>query len=307
MKLFKSLGIGLAAGCLICSAAIAQDETTTVSQDAKKGGIRNMFKNFDTDGDGKLSDTEKEAAMAKAKERLKEQLEKNTELKARLLEKFDADKDGALSDDELKTAASQRPHGRRGAGMNGEGMGGRDEIMKKFDADGDGTLSDTEKETAKAAFITRLKEDMEKNPEMKAKLLEKFDADKDGSLSDAELKAIESQGPPRGKRGEGMNGEGMGGRNEVIKKFDADGDGTLSDAEKETAKAAFTTRLKEDMEKNPEMKAKLLEKFDADKDGSLSDAELKTMESQRPQRGKGPGGPMGVGKRGGGRGPRGGR
>ncbi len=301
MKLFKSMGIGLAAGCLICSAAIAQDETTTVSQEAKKGGIRNMFKNFDTDGDGKLSDAEKEAAMAKARERLKEQLEKNADLKARLLEKFDADQDGALSDDELKTAAAQRPHGKRG-----EGMGGRDEIMKKFDADGDGTLSDTEKETAKTAFITRLKEDMEKNPEMKAKLLEKFDADKDGTLSDTELTTMESQGPQRGKRGEGMNGEGMGGRDEVMKKFDADGDGALSDTEKETAKAAFTTRLKEDMEKNPEMKAKLLEKFDADKDGSLNDTELKTMESQGPPRGRGQGGPMGGGQRGG-RGPKGGK
>lgn len=211
MKLFKNLGIGLAAGCLICSTAFAQEETGTVSETAQKGSIRQMFKNFDTDGDGKLSDAEKEAAMAKAKERLKEQLEKNSDLKTRLLEKFDADKNGVLSDDELSAAVKSRKAGRgKGEmmGPGGEGRGGREEMMKKFDADGDGKLSDTEKETAKAAFTARMKEDMEKNPEMKAKLLEKFDADKDGALSDAEIKTIESQGPPRG---EGMGGGKRGG------------------------------------------------------------------------------------------------
>ncbi|HOD41327.1 MAG TPA: EF-hand domain-containing protein, partial [Candidatus Wallbacteria bacterium] len=292
---FKNLGIGLAAGCLICSTAFAQEETGTVSETAQKGSIRQMFKNFDTDGDGKLSDAEKEAAMAKAKERLKEQLEKNSDLKTRLLEKFDADKNGVLSDDELSAAVKSRKAGRgKGEmmGPGGEGRGGREEMMKKFDADGDGKLSDAEKEAAKAEFITRMKADIEKNSDMKARLLEKFDADKDGVLSDSELSTAAAQGP--GNRG----GEGMGGREEMMKKFDADGDGKLSDTEKETAKAAFTARMKEDMEKNPEMKAKLLEKFDADKDGALSDAEIKTIESQGPPRGEG----MGGGKRGGGKG-----
>ena len=308
MKFFKSLGIGLAAGCLMCSGAMAQDETVSAADaSAGKAGIRAMFKNFDTDGDGKLSDAEKQAAMAQAKSRLKEQIEKNGDLKARLIEKFDADKDGALSDNELATAVKSKRGGRGERQGGGEGMGKREDMMKKFDADGDGKLSDTEKESARAEFITRMKTDMEKNAELKARLIEKFDANKDGALSDDELKTAAAAGPG-GNRGEGR-GEGMGKREDMMKKFDADGDGTLSDTEKAAAKAGFTAKIKSDIENNAEMKTRLLEKFDADKDGALSDSEITTMQEQGPpkggtggKRGEGMGGPGG-----GGRGRRGGK
>ncbi len=301
MELFKGIGIGIAAGCLICTAAIAQEETATETKDGKKGGIRQMFKNFDTDGDGQLSDAEKEAAMNQAKERFKEQLENNPEFKARLLERFDADSDGALSDDELKTAAAERPERKRGhrGGESSEGNqvnGGREEMMKNLDTDGDGKLSDAEKEAAQTQFITKMKEDMENNSEMKSRLLEKFDADGDGALSDDELKTA-MQNRPRGnirmEGGEGFEGGQAGGREKMMKNLDTDGDGQLSDAEKEAAQTQFITKVKEDIEKNSEMKSRLLEKFDADSDGALSDDELKTMATQGPPRGGR--GPMGEG------------
>jgi hypothetical protein len=78
-----------------------------------------MLKRFDKDGDGKLSDEERAAAM---KER----------------------------------GAGGRPEGKGGrrpaAGRGPGGPGGFAELMKKFDKDGDGKLSDDEKAAAREAM-----------------------------------------------------------------------------------------------------------------------------------------------------------
>ncbi|MEZ7891736.1 MAG: EF-hand domain-containing protein, partial [Candidatus Wallbacteria bacterium] len=168
MKYIKALAIGVAASSLLCTAAFPQDQTSATSETSipKKGynHIKEMLQKFDIDGDGKLSETEKNAAMAEAQAKFKEELEKNTELKAKLIEKFDADKDGALSDSELKTAMESKP------GKGGRG-GGKDQMISKFDTDGDGKLSDTEKTAAMAEAQTKFKEELEKNTELKAKLI----------------------------------------------------------------------------------------------------------------------------------------
>jgi len=70
---------------------------------------------FDTDGDGKLSEEEREAARER----------KHKEL----LEKYDADKDGALGEDERTKMKEDI----------------KAEILKKFDKDGDGKLSEEER------------------------------------------------------------------------------------------------------------------------------------------------------------------
>jgi hypothetical protein len=81
-----------------------------------------VLKEFDKDGDGKLSEDERtamrEAMKAKMEERKKE-----------MLAKYDADGDGTLSDDEKAKAMADR----------------KAEMLKKFDTDGDGVLNPEER------------------------------------------------------------------------------------------------------------------------------------------------------------------
>lgn len=99
-----------------------------------RGGQRRqqMLQQFDTDGDGQLNETERQAAK--------------TAMKAKMLEKFDANGDGVLSDDEKPQRGRGRRHGRSG---NREEM--KAKLLEKFDTDGDGQLSETERQAAKAA------------------------------------------------------------------------------------------------------------------------------------------------------------
>jgi len=94
----------------------------------KKGGHKGhhemMIKKFDTDGDGKLSETEKTAAKAAMAARLEA-----------TIAKYDTDGDGELSKDEKKAAITAF----------------KAEMVKKYDTDGDGELSEVERDDAKKA------------------------------------------------------------------------------------------------------------------------------------------------------------
>ena len=99
------------------------------AQKEKKGGPghklpKEVIEKFDTDGDGKLNETEREAAKAAREEMMAAR-------KAEMLEKFDADGDGELSDTEKEAAK--------------EAM--KAKMLEKFDADGDGELSKEERAT----------------------------------------------------------------------------------------------------------------------------------------------------------------
>lgn len=110
--------------CLSVSFAIAQDE------DGKGGRRAQAIKKFDTDGDGKLSETERKAARASMQK----------SMKARVLAKYDTDKDGKLSDEEkaeVKKAMQER----------------KANAIAKYDTDGDGELSDEEKTAARKAVM----------------------------------------------------------------------------------------------------------------------------------------------------------
>ena len=74
---------------------------------------------FDTDGDGTLNETERQAA-------------RETFRKKRM-ERIDTDGDGTISDAEREVAKEQR----------------RAKIKERMDTDGDGVISDAEKEAAK--------------------------------------------------------------------------------------------------------------------------------------------------------------
>jgi EF hand len=79
-------------------------------REAMKELHKDKFKEFDKDGDGKLSEEEREA-MKEAR-------------KAEWLKKYDTDGDGKLSEEERK-AMPERPHGPRGKGPGGEDHPGK--------------------------------------------------------------------------------------------------------------------------------------------------------------------------------------
>ncbi len=149
------------------------------------GGHRGMWKQFDKDGDGTLSDAEK--TNAKAAWAARHEVHKK-----KMLAKFDKDGDGQLSAEE-KTNAKKS---------------GASEMRKKMfsalDTSGDGKLSTTEIQTKMEqmrgkcgehkAFGSNLTE--EEKAAMKSisekwinEMVGKFDADGDGQVAEKELAA----------------------------------------------------------------------------------------------------------------------
>ena len=110
-------------GALIGSSLIvsAQDEAKR-PQGPHGSPPPEIVKQFDEDGDGKLSESERkamgEARRAKMEERRQE-----------MIAKFDKDGDGKLNEDERAQAMESR----------------KAEVLKRFDTDGDGTLSKEER------------------------------------------------------------------------------------------------------------------------------------------------------------------
>ncbi|MCK5683246.1 EF-hand domain-containing protein, partial [bacterium] len=166
-------------------------------------GKGDMFSNFDTDGDGVISDAEKEASKTAIYEKIQARMDANPEMKAKFLEKFDADGDGNISSDEF-------------SGNHTSKMGNRgnkkQENMSNFDTDGDGVISDAEKEAAKSSRLERMQQKMEENPEMKAKILDRFDSNGDGVLGSDEITSGKKGGRGGMSGSGGMKGSGGGGR-----------------------------------------------------------------------------------------------
>jgi Ca2+-binding EF-hand superfamily protein len=227
----------------------------------RRPSCEEVMAEFDADGDGELSETEREA-MEAARD-------------ARELEEFDANGDGVLSDDERPVRPERSD--RRGPFAQGDeepsfdslNMSGgypneivlfdedspsapsetdldrrpsREEVMAEFDVDGDGELSESEMEAMEAA--------------RDARELVEFDANGDGVISDDERPQRPDRGRVNGVGGPDGNGPS---REEMLAEFDADGDGELSESEREAMKAARDARE--------------LEEFDANGDGVLSDDE----------------------------------
>ena len=112
----------------------------------RPGGPPKAFlEKFDTDGDGKLSEQEREAAKAAMEEK-----------RDAFIAKYDKDGDGKLNEEERKAAREEWKDQDR---PNPPGGPSRERIIKRFDKDGDGKLNEEEREAAKAA----MKEWREKN------------------------------------------------------------------------------------------------------------------------------------------------
>ena len=108
-----------------------------------------LLEKFDTDGDGKLNEQERQAARSAMPDKPGERPgAENRPSKEDILKKFDKDGDGKLSEAE-RAALPQRPadgKGVEGGRPNMEEM--KKKIIAQFDKDGDGTLSGAEKQAA---------------------------------------------------------------------------------------------------------------------------------------------------------------
>lgn len=118
---------------------------------------------FDADGDGQLSQAERDALKA---DRDARRAERDAERAARTA-KFDKDGDGKLGDDERQAMRDER----------------LDEMMSELDANGDGKLSP---------------EEMEASGRMQGMFAPNADTDGDGALSREEIDAAMRQRGPEG-------------------------------------------------------------------------------------------------------------
>jgi hypothetical protein len=153
MRISTGLMFGL---CVAMASSVWAEDEKAAPRAGGEAQREQLIKKFDTDGDGKLNDEEKAAAL---KERGGRPGGKGAARRgpdgatmAELIKKYDKDGDGKLSDEE-KTAAREaagKKGGRPGAGAPG-GRGGA-EALKKYDKDGDGKLSEEEKTAARAGF-----------------------------------------------------------------------------------------------------------------------------------------------------------
>jgi hypothetical protein len=131
--------------------------------DGRHGGQRRAERlaAFDTDGDGQLSDAEREQMKA-------ERMAQREAHQAEILAENDTDKDGTLSDAErtaMRTKRADAMFGRLDGDGDGkitaaemEASGGRRGGVRNFaeaDADGDGALTKAELEAARASRVVR--------------------------------------------------------------------------------------------------------------------------------------------------------
>ncbi|MCW5776486.1 MAG: hypothetical protein KIS87_08620 [Phycisphaeraceae bacterium] len=102
-----------------------------------------MLRTFDLDGDGVLSDAERQAAR-EAFETLRGEMQ--AEMESRMLARFDTDGDGVLSNDERRAMREA---------MRREGEERRAAMLAEFDLDGDGRLNERERELMRQAQRAR--------------------------------------------------------------------------------------------------------------------------------------------------------
>jgi len=125
------------------SAALAMIMTASAEDGDKKGNRlegqgkralpQRILEKFDTDGDGKLNESEKSEVK-------KAMTQRRDENQAKMLRRFDSDKDGTLSPEEKKSAAPTIKKERKEI---------HQAALKQFDKDGDGKLSPEEREGAR--------------------------------------------------------------------------------------------------------------------------------------------------------------
>jgi len=137
-KVWIVAGLVVAMGGPTAMAEKGRDGNPPPAMKSPRSGSEEMFKNFDADGDGKISEAEQQT-MHQAMSGRNEQMGRpgppgprpNREA---IMKRFDADGDGVLSESERET-------------MHTEWQRIREVHQKRFDADGDGQLNEEERKT----------------------------------------------------------------------------------------------------------------------------------------------------------------
>ncbi len=124
----------LVAGAMLVSVVFGSPLAARADDGVTGGHKGDMLKQFDTDGDGKLSDAEKATAKAAWEA-------KRAEHDKEMLAKFDKDGDGKLNDEEKAAAheAMKAEHAK--------------EMLAKFDKNGDGKLDAAEQAEMDKAML----------------------------------------------------------------------------------------------------------------------------------------------------------
>lgn len=211
--------------------------------------LRAILSRFDKDGDGKLSDEEKAAALKGGGGDRPFPGFNPANPPEFVLKRFDKDGDGKLNDEEQAEM-------RRGAGafLGGPGMPNFQEMAKRFDKDGDGKLSEEERAAVRAEMTKGGRPGGA--PPSKEEIVKRFDKDGDGKLNSEEQAAARAAFEKRQNAigggllpGQGEGNEAKVEQAELLKQFDKDGDGKLSEEEKAAARQAFQERAKASGEK----------------------------------------------------------
>jgi len=188
------VGVGVTVG-LLGKTVWAEDAARPrgpQTRDAREGREHRAewFKQFDQDGDGKLSPEERAQAEAAFQSRMPPQM------RERMLKRFDKDGDGKLSAEELQAAREAWQAEREKVGKEF-----RERLLKKFDTDGDGKLSPEERQ--RAAQVLRERRERART-EWRERMMRRFDKNGDGRLDENERReAEEAMKRLHGSRGGG--------------------------------------------------------------------------------------------------------
>ncbi len=185
-----------------------------------RGPGREMIERFDTDGDGVLSQEERETAMESHRQVMQQRLDE-------AFTEADTDGDGLLTREEFaKVARLAMRRGGPGGPGGEEGAGGLGQrLQERLDTDGDGVISEEEKAAAREKAVERFQAALEAGEH--PRMIERFDTDKDGVLSETEKAAalqtfeermanmdvpgLQNRGEERGQRRNEERGQRRGG------------------------------------------------------------------------------------------------
>jgi Ca2+-binding EF-hand superfamily protein len=173
---------------------------------SRRDRFSRMMARYDADGDGVLSEAEREELRRSMRATWQERMIE------RMTPRFDADGDGVLSDDERLEAEAE---------MEARAMEWRIRMQERFDTDGDGQISDDEQRAAQQQF----RRGGPQSPEM----IQRYDRDGDGELNLDESYAAYLERFDQRQR------------QQFVSEYDLDADGSVDATDLES----FLTRYRE--------------------------------------------------------------